>query len=253
MIHNKNEKQRDLPMIPNECIILGGGVSINTGINLGLKDKIKNKFVITCNYAYRDFKHTFLNFLDKNFYVPDYAKNYVNKSITRHSHIYNELKKESLIIGINDNGIEEFKLDNTVLLNKKHNTCLTGIFAINLAIKIMTNGTIYLLGFDWNRRTNLPERDPNYNPNSDLQIHYYNNIKHRGIGYVGYYENHNPNKLFIKYIKNKNLKIYNVSLDSNINCFEKISYKQMFDLLNSKKCKQKELRLSIRKQLTTIK
>jgi hypothetical protein len=105
------------------------------------------------------------------------------------------------------------------------------------------------LGFDYTRRTGLPERDPNYNPNSDLQIHFYNDIKHRGVGYVGYYENHNPDREFNQFIK-KDIKIYNVSPESNINSFEKISYEQFYKLLSTKEENQEELRHIIRTKLS---
>lgn len=228
----------------NEIIIIGGGISIQEGISLGLKEKIKNKFIITCNYAYKHFNHTFLCFGDKDFYVPTYAKQYPEKN----PDIYNELKELPLIIGINDNGIEEFKLDNTILLDKKYRANLTGIFAIKLAEMLIEKSTIYLLGFDWNRRIGLPERDPNYNPDSDLQIHYYNDIKHRGVGYVGYYENHNSDKEFKQFIK-KDVKIFNVSLESNINCFEKISYQKFFEILSPKIINQEEARKEIKELL----
>jgi len=71
-----------------------------------------------------------------------------------------------------------------------------------------------------------------------------------GIGYIGYYENHNPEKEFIQLIK-KDVKIYNVSLDSNINCFEKISYKKMFELLSNKIENQEELRKKINSYLNS--
>ena len=196
----------------NEIIIIGGGKSILEGLNyppkLGLQPLLATKFVILTNYAYKTFPGTFLAFQDREFYVPDYAKNYPDSKTVRHLDIYEELKSLPLIVGINQNGIEEFKLDNTILLNKNERTNLTGIFALKLAEKIMETGTIFLCGFDWTRRTGLPERDPNYNPKSDLQIHYYDNIKHRGSGYVGYYENHNPDKEFAKLIK-KDIKIFN--------------------------------------------
>jgi hypothetical protein len=47
-------------MIPNELIIIGGGASIQEGIALNLKGRIKNKFVIALNFAYRHFDHTLL-------------------------------------------------------------------------------------------------------------------------------------------------------------------------------------------------
>lgn len=239
----------NLDITKSECIIIGGGTSISEGISLGLKEKIKNKFVIACNYAYKYFEHTFLCFQDKNFYVPDYAKNYVNKNVKRHPDIYAELKQESLIIGINNNGIDEFKLNNTILLDKKYRKNLTGIFALEILNLLNFQGNVYLLGFDWTRRTDYTIKNIDYNPNSDLNIHYYNDIKHKGSGYVGYYENHNPDKEFNKYIQNKNLKIYNISLDSNIKCFEKIDYNQLFTQLSIKQTNQLELRKYISTKL----
>jgi hypothetical protein len=110
----------------------------------------------------------------------------------------------------------------------------------------METGTVYLLGFDWTRRTGLPERDPNYNPKSNEPTHYYNNINHRGIGYVGYYENHNADRDFNKLIKKDTLKIYNVSPESNINCFEKISYQEFYELLSPEIADQDNLRFKIK-------
>jgi hypothetical protein len=116
-----------------------------------------------------------------------------------------------------------------------------------LAVKFNPKN-IYLLGFDWTRRTGLPERDPNYNPKSDVQIHFYNDIKHRGVGYVGYYENHNPSKEFDKLIK-KDVKVYNVSPESNINSFEKITYEQFFKQIFNKINNQDILREWVREGL----
>lgn len=236
----------------NEVIIIGGGKSILKGIDSGLKNQIKNKFTILTNYSYRYFLGTFLVYSDREFYVPDYAKNYVDETVIRHPDIYEDLKKLPLIVGINENGIEEFKLNNTILLDKSYRANLTGILALKLAEKLMSEGTIYLLGFDWNRRIGLPERDPNYNPKSNLQIHYYpkEKINHRGQGLIGYYESHNPDKEFTKYLKEV-IKIYNVSPESNINCFEKISYEQMFGLLSNEVVNQDELRNQIRSELCT--
>jgi len=132
----------------NEVIIIGGGNSIKKAFPLGLQQRLSDKFVITCNYTYRDFRGTFLAFLDRNFYVPDYAKNYARPPKNRHPDIYEELKTLPLIVGINDNGISEFKLDNTILLDKKYKANLTGIFALKLLDLLEFRSTVYLLGFD---------------------------------------------------------------------------------------------------------
>jgi hypothetical protein len=219
----------------NECIIIGGGASIKPYLS-ELQPILTSKFVIACNYAYKHFPHTFLTFIDRDFYKPRPEAVCPN--------IYEELKKEPLIVGLNINGIKEFKLDNTILLDGKYRTNLTGTLAVNLAIKIIDTGTIFLLGFDWTRQP-IPKDKSKYNSKSELNIHYYDKeIIHRGIGYTGYYDKHNPDKEFIKLIK-KDVKIYNVSLESNINCFEKIDYEHMFTLLNNKSYNQKELRKEI--------
>jgi hypothetical protein len=237
---------------PSEVIIVGGGKSIanafNLPSNLSLQSLLATKFTILINYAYQTFPGTFLVFQDRNYYVPNYAKNYVTPPKNRHPDIYEDLKKLPLIVGINHNGMEEFKLDNTILLDKKYRASLTGIFALKILELLNFKGNCFLLGFDWSRRTNLPERDPNYNPNSDLQIHYYD-TKHKGSGYVGYYENHNPDKEFQPFIK-KDVKIYNVSLDSNIDCFDKISYEQFIKQLSNKIENQEALRNYIKNKLT---
>ena len=228
----------------SEVIIVGGGASIKPYIPL-LQPLCATKFTILTNYSYNHFTGTFLAFNDRDFYKPRPDKD--------NPDIYEELKKLPLLVGINDCGIEEFKLDNTILLDKKYSEYLTGFFAINLAEKLINKGIIYLLGFDWNRR------DPKtivtgkgYNPKSDQDLHYYGkSIVHRGTGLFGYYENHNPDKEFAEFIK-EDIKIYNVSLDSNINCFEKISYEQMFNLLNKEIYNQEILREEIRRKLCTL-
>lgn len=230
-----------------EIIIIGGGKSIQEGIELGLKEKIKDKFVIAINYAYKFFPHTFLCFSDSNFYVP--VKNKTNPEIN--PDIYEELKKESLIIGIDRDVTRNHKLNNTILLPKSYRESLTGKIALKIALNFNAE-KIFLLGFDWNKRTNLKERDPNYSPKSNLQIHFYNDIKHRGVGYVGYYENHDADKEFGKFTKT-NIKIYNVSLNSNLNYFEKINYPTMFNLLSDVRHNQKKLQDYIMEVLKCIK
>jgi len=227
----------------SEVIIVGAGASIKPYIS-ALQPVLDHKLTILTNYAYKTFPGTFLCFQDRDFYKVRPEKS-VNPDI------YNDLKELPLIVGVNLNGTEEFKLDNTVLLDKSERENLTGIFALKLALRLINTGTIYLLGFDWNRRLGLKERDPNYNPKSNINLHYYDDIKHWGTGYYGYYEGHNPDNEFSKFIKD-GIKIYNVSLESNINCFEKINYEHMFTLLNNEIINQEELRKEIRRKLCTL-
>lgn len=218
----------------SEAIIVGGGASIKPYL-AALQPLVATKFTILTNYAYKTFPGTILAFLDREFYVPDHAKSYSDPKTIRHPDIYEELKTLPLIISINDNGIEEFKLDNTILIDKKYRANLTGIFALKILDLLDFKGTVYLLGFDWTRRTEPSQEKPH--------IHYYD-LKHKGSNYVNYYEHHNPDKEFKQFIK-KDVTIYNVSLESNINCFEKISYEKMFELLSKEEVNQEELRQEV--------
>jgi hypothetical protein len=203
---------------PSECIIIGGGKSIKEGIELGLKNLLKDKFVITCNYAYRHFTPTIETFVDGDFYKDNLET----------------LKTLPCIIGNKSQVAEKYLLPNTTLyppgsiyygkdsLEKGvYSPILTGIWSITLAICLMKQqGTIYLLGYDWTQ---------------EGDTHYYSKeeINHRGQGRVTFYKKHNADKYFKTFLIEKNIKIYNVSLNSQLQSFEKISYLSFFNLLNS--------------------
>ncbi len=231
-------------------ICIGGGKSIQDGISLGLKEKIKDKCVLVCNYAYKHFVHSCLCFSDKDFYVPLYAKSPTHN----HPDIYDDLKKEPLILGLNKNqGIEEFILPNTILLNSPNHIPLdliplTGIFALYIASFLQPNN-IFLLGYDFTRQnkegTGLQKRYANFD------IHYYKDIKHKGTKMTGFYDRNKPDRYF-KIFERISSKIYNVSLNSNINNFDKISYTKMFDILTNEELNQSSLREIIKNKLSSF-
>lgn len=239
----------------SEVIIIGGGASILPWIS-SLQPLLDTNFVIGCNYAFRTFSSTFTAFTDRAFYKP--------KPNDNNPDIYEELRSLPLIVGINDNGISEFKLPNTILVKRSsdyhrqhslrlgfYTGNLTGIFSIGLAAYLMKYvGTIYLLGFDWTRQP-IPKDKNKYTSTCDMQIHFYNDIKHRGVGYTSYYDNHNPSNS-LKYFLEPHLKIFNVGLESNINTFEKIDYPTFFKLAGTKvnPINQNELRQKIIYKLT---
>jgi len=216
-----------------EIIIIGGGKSIREGIALGLKDKLKGKCVIATNYAYKHFPHDILVCVDQDFYK--------SRNTTRNPNIYEDLKKESLIV-TSASIAEKDILSNTLIVkgtgiynndpvNKGFfNPMLCGLFALHLA-EYLNPKKIFLLGYDWDRRKNMKERDKKYSGNTELDIHYYKKeIPHRGLGYVGFYENHLANQYF-KNFDNSKCKIYNVSLNSNIENFPKISYQEFLSFI----------------------
>lgn len=233
----------------NECIILGGGKSISEGISLGIKELLKDRFTIAINYAYRHFPHTCLCFGDHDFYVPKIAQ-----KAPGHPDIYEELKKEPLIIYNNHkNDLKEFQLPNTIFVKsgcgyninplKLGFFChvITGIFALSLAQFLLDyEGKIFLCGYDWTR---IPE-------NQKPDIHYYSDqeINHKGKHKSSYYQHNNPDNKF-RFFKEPKIKIYNVSTISSIENFEKITYPQMFEMLSKEICNQEELRQEIRNKL----
>ena len=248
MVERKFEENEK--MIIKECIILGGGNSISNGISLGLKNRIKDKLVLGCNYSFKHFDLTTLLFCDKDFYLPMYAKH--DKT---NPDIYEELKNLPLIIGAKKNpDLDQFIYPNTTMIAcpKKELgkiPVLTGLFALAIAEKLNPE-RIFLLGFDWNRRD--PKTIPtgkNYNPNSDLDIHYYGKeLKHRGSGYMGFYENHNPSNYF-RYFEKSKSQIFNVSINSNIEDFKKITYSEFYTLLSNQIFNQDELRNYIKDKI----
>ena len=245
---------------PTECIIIGGGNSINEGILVGLKDALEGRFVIACNYAYKFLPHTLTCFVDRDFYYPSQTA-IKNKT---HPFIYEDLKKEPLIVGYDTNGVSEFKLPNTILLKGTgqynidpitkgyYHPFLCGIYALSLAQFLLDyNGIIYLCGFDWTMRKKEDVDRNNYiNRDINVETHFYSDkeLNHNGQHYLGAYENHDPD-YYYKYFNETKVKIYNVSLKSNISNFEKISYIDMFIRLNQAQYNQIELREYIMNKL----
>ena len=209
----------------NEIIIIGGGKSISEGISLGLKDRIKDKLVLGCNYSFKHFDLTGLLFSDKDFYAPMYIKSDKNNP-----DIYDELGELPFIVGLIKNpDLKDILHPNTIMIENpkkefRGTLVLTGLFALAIAEKLEPE-KIFLLGFDWDRRD--PKTIPlgkDYSPKSNLDVHYYGKeIKHIGSGYFGIYENHDSNNYF-KFFDNCKSKIYNLSPNSNIQNFSKITY-----------------------------
>ena len=234
-------------MIPNQCIIIGGGSSLTSALNLSsdlsLQDRLATKFVISTNYSFLHFPSTFLAFTDRDFYSPHPKP----KGKETNPNYYQQLKELSLIVGLDSEDMQVIKHPNTILLKSANSyqrehcldkgfycSFLTGIVALSIASYLMKyKGIIWLLGFDW----------------GGIKTHYYDNIKHRGIGNSKLYNAHNPHNYFKCFLE-PNLKIYNVSLNSNIQTFEKISYERFYQLLSKDVVNQDILREEIRRCLT---
>ena len=222
---------------PRQLIIIGGGFSLKEGIDKGLWDKLKNKWTIGLNYSFKFFDSTLLSYVDKEFYKEEYEK----------------LKHLSLIIGKEQDVIT--KLPNTIALKTndakyfrdvrlgcyKSNLC--GIFALSLAIYLLDEGEIYLLGYDYG--ATKKDKDKKF-----LTHFYQGQIKHRGIGKVNYFHTTGrADKDFGVYQNESKVHIYNVSLNSDIKTFPKLSYAGFFEKLDNQQYNQNELRQYIRNKL----
>lgn len=231
---------------PNELIIIGGGASLKKGISMGLFDKLKNKFVITCNYAYNDLPTATLStYVDQDYYKAESQKK-----------LFQNLpliigKKYSMKVLPNTIMLEAGAKYNRDLKNGVFKSSLCGLFSLSLGIYLLDIGTIYLLGFDYGNIGN--EKDSN----NQFKTHYYQKNekrKHRGIGRINYYCTKNrADQDFSNYLNEKQVKIYNVSLNSNINVLSKLSYEEFFKLLNKQTYNQDVLRNSIRDKLKGLK
>lgn len=199
-----------------QLIIIGGGASINEGINHDLWYKLDGHLTCGINYSFKYFNSTFLACMN---YTDFYNTN------------RNKLKKLPLIITCSRPHSSKW-LKNTILINQ--NFRLSGILALYIGIKLEVK-EIYLLGFDYSKQNN--------------RTHFYQgDIKHRGIGQDQYYNRGFENRDFDKF-KNTKTKIYNVSPNSKINSFSKINYAKFFKKLNDNKYNQKELVKEIRRVL----
>ncbi len=222
----------------NKIIILGGGESIKEGITKGLWNRLGEQFTIGCNYSFLHVVPTVLTCVDDKFYMGEDGSIHANKR-----DFLNNLDKVPLIIAPKGTQIENKTRSNTILVPSmvhKYNgldslkmgvysPTLAGLFATTLAINFLRGyGEIYLLGFDWTRRTKEDK-------GKFVETHYYKDVFHRGTGLTKFYNFHCPNKKWFKpFLSAKGVKIFNVvgKPDSNINIFQKIKYDEFFEKIS---------------------
>ncbi len=207
--------------LPKQLILIGGGASITEGIDKGLWQRLEGTWTIGLNYSYKYFLSTCLCFVDKDFYFQE------------------KLDSQPLIIG-NSNGIKEDKqLPNTIVIRDTakydrnltlgiYKASLVGLYALSLAIYLLDEGEIYLLGYDYDSQGR--DKDKNF-----LTHFYQGDFRHRGIGKVNYYQSKGrTDRDFGVYKNEKKIKIYNVGLESKIDVFPKLSYDQFFKQLDKR-------------------
>jgi len=250
-----------LKAIPKQIVILGGGASIKDGLNMGLFNTIQDSWTLGLNYSYKWFTSTTQCFVDgKVFYEKNLTELKRLKQVVGFDHPDASTPKK------------QHGMDNTMLLKcisngydrslKKgvYTAFLVGLFALSFAIWLLDEGEIFLLGYDWG--TPKPKEgelqlngdlmedvtdivldkkiklNKNYIRTSANQIYrpithwYQKDFTHRGTGRLHPYGKNRAKALFKHYEAEKKVKIYNVSMDSNIPTFPKITYDEFFNRVN---------------------
>jgi len=220
-------------------IILGGGKSVREGVALGLFEHIKNKEVWSLNYSYKllPFLPTRQLFVDFNFFknntadIENLYKNGVPIHVKKHSrynilgiewlHQYNSVREQGGF-----RGKDALKEPPEVHLFVGR-LGLVGTFSLSLAIAEGYD-EIYLLGFDFG----VPV-------NTDKDTHWYQNeikVESTGVGKPLVYMQ--PNGQIKKQVEDfkvfttvPDIRIYNISVNSNIEYFSKYTYEEFFKLL----------------------
>jgi|WetSurSiteA1Bulk_404760.scaffolds.fasta_scaffold18344_3 hypothetical protein len=222
-----------------DVIIVGGGASLKEGIEKDLWSQIKHKEIWSLNSAFKCMPYL----PQKEFFVDvSFFKHEIDNLQSLYNQKVHIISREHFRLKGLQHQIEQWEssrehqryfgkeaLNHKVIYYGKMGLC--GLFALSYAIATNYN-IIYLLGFDFGS-SSLTDKNTHWYQN-EIQL---KNIKSSGVGRPEVYFNHKTGKLtpFVedfKYAaKEENVKIYNVSLNSNIPYYEKISYNQFFELV----------------------
>jgi len=267
--------------MPNRAIIIGGGFSIRENrwhlpiSDLPIWKSLKNEFTIGTNFVFHWFTPTVLMYSDYQFYGSQ--KKY--------------LKQIPLILGKQDSAYirnKDIVLDDNVLLLKEcekivksswrestpcrqrhywgkdawikgfYCSQLIGIKALNLAIALDYD-EIYLLGMDACADS---EGRTHFYSDTEIGQYTWQGEMNSGVGKHkrGGYKTSNYNRIdelnkfwyqpFEEELK-RSIKIYNVSVDSKIETFPKITYKEFYKRILTTWCHvdHNQIRNEIKKRL----
>jgi hypothetical protein len=217
------------------CIIIGGGDSISEGLNLNLWDKIKGQDIWSINFAYKTIPYFPSRelWIDVDFFVKntEELQELSKQGVKLYAKIHGKYTNIPEINSLVTTRLPEDYCGTLAEEKKRYfigRKGLTGFFALSLAVAEKYD-EIYLLGYDFGT--------PSL---ADTRTHYYQDkVKELKIESVGikrpqvYLLPNNqvrPEVVdFNLYLKESQIKIYNVSINSNIECFEKLSYEKFFE------------------------
>lgn len=224
-------------------IILGGGYSVHEGIELGLWKKIKDKEIWSINSSFKAmpylpkreiwvdigfFKHEANNLRDLHHQGVEL--------VTRDRHNYRVLSKQIKLYG-STRVIEEYYGKEAIIKDKIFygRMGLAGQFALSLAVADNYD-TIYLLGYDFGSKRNSIKLTHWYQKDIN-KLDIYSTGAHRPEVYLQ--KNDKP-RLEIEdwevYKKEEGINIFNVSIESHLEVFSRITYNTFFKLLEEEQC-----------------
>lgn len=265
----------------NRCIIIAGGSSIRQNLwQTSIKDlpiwkAIKDELTIAINWSYLWCNSTIELFGDYQFYHTEYERlkkfpliistedGYYNRENAK-SKLHNLflLKrcrgKEYLKPGDRQSGTHAYYWGKDSWKNGWYDNQLTGILAITFAINALECKNIFLLGYDAceiNGHTHFFD-------DTEVGKYKYDGQEYYGIGKneKGGYRTNNydkPKELNNFWFKpfeqelRKGIKIFNVSPQSAINNFPKISYELFYDILkfSPKSINQDKIRQALKQKI----
>jgi hypothetical protein len=217
-----------------QVILVGAGYSVKEGIDLGLWREIRKQNVWSINYAYQTmpFVPSAEIWQDLSFWVEN--QNSLHKLYVQGCCLFarcHEDYKNSKEISCFESTPTEFYGRDAAAKGKifTGRMGLTGVFALSLAVAKKYK-TIYLLGYDFG---SMSVRDTNTHFYQDAGINP-GASKHPSIYMYGDKPRSEVTDfdLFLDVMKEDDLKIYNVSPNSNISSFPKIGYEEFFRRLN---------------------
>jgi len=246
-------------MLPNRCLIVASGNSLSEGLMNGLSNYFDTEVCFSLNDNIRFFDTTVAMVGDWTAYADryDYFKSHPLVIGKYDCHFENKIegarycpKQEGLIL-LKSSGAYHGEEG---LSKGLYSAKLTGMFALNLAIRLGFK-QIFLLGFDAvaiNGKTHWYQ-------DVDKEAGQFTDYEGKPYTGVGLDENNNYrtslynnsdeaiNKDWEPFLQEK-VKIYNVSLESRINVFEKIGYCSFLKILkeNPLQINQSEIQKEIR-------
>ena len=224
-----------------EVILIGAGKSIREGIEKGLWEKIKEKTIWSCNYAFMTMPYLPKRelFSDREFYlkntnalqaISDEGVEIVARYQSHYEAVGSIIGYQTTRLPTGYKGKQALKTDGTPHIYMGEMS-LVGTFALSLAIA-EDYDVIYLLGYD-------------FGPTSyeDEDTHYYQgklDVWSAGMGKPKVYLDKDGKTLdtvtdFKVFTQEKDIQIFNVSLNSNIPFFTKISYETFFTKIKGDK------------------